>query len=209
MISVEDIPEFFEAAEIFLEGTLAAVLVVVWLLAVALHVARPYMLANLQKFTLRLGADLWWLVYLALRDGLVVMAFVFSLMFFLPDVVLMLSLPITGSLAACCAFGTLILKLVTAGDADERHFRWQTYLLGLGATLYIVPFVIGVEAGGLSGPLGDLGAFMVSTTNPAWAIPLTYLSMAIVGVLGAVAVAYNLRETTAAEGRPPVGERAA
>lgn len=193
MISVENIPDFFEAAEMFLEGTLAAVLVVIWLLAVALHVARPYMLANLEKFTLRLGADLWWLVYLALRDGLVVMAFVLSLMFFLPDVVLMLPLPITGSLAASCALATLVLKLVTEGDADERGFLWQTYLLGLGATLYIVPFVLGVEAGGLSGTLGDLGAFTVTTTNPAWAIPLTYLSMAIVGVLGAIAVAYNLR----------------
>lgn len=204
MISVENIPDFFEAAEMFLEGTLAAVLVVIWLLAVALHVARPYMLANLQKFTLRLGADLWWLVYLALRDGLVVTTFVLSLMFFLPDVVLMLPLPLTGSLAASCAFATLVLKLVTEGDADERIFLWQTDLLGLGATLYIVPFVFGVEAGGLSGPLGDVASFMVTTTNPAWAIPLTYLSMAIVGILGAIAVAYNLRIAVA-----PTDERSA
>lgn len=204
MISIENIPDFFEAAEMFLEGTLAAVLVVLWLLAVALHVARPYMLANLQKFTLRLGTDLWWLVYLALRDALVVMTFVLSLMFFLPDVVLMLPLPITGSLAASCAFATLVLKLVTEGDADERHFLWQTYLLGLGATLYIVPFVLGVEAGGLSGAFGDVAAFLVTTTNAGWAIPLTYLSMAIVGVLGAVAVAYNLRVAA-----PPADERTA
>ncbi len=204
MISIEDIPDFFEAAEMFLEGTLAAILVVLWLLAVALHVARPYMLANLQKFTLRLGADLWWLVYLALRDGLVVMTFVLSLMFFLPDVVLMLPLPLTGSLAASCAFATLVLKLVTEGDADERIFLWQTYLLGLGAALYIVPFVVGVEAGGFAGAFGDVGAFLVTTTNTSWAIPLTYLSMAIVGVLGAVAVAYNLRVAV-----PPTDERAA
>lgn len=197
MISVENIPDFFEAAEMFLEGTLAAVLVVLWLLTVALQVARPYMLANLQKFTLRLGADLWWLVYLALRDGLLVMTFVLSLMFFLPDVVLMLPLPVTGSLAASCAFATLVLKLVTEDDADERSVLWQTYLTGLGATLYIVPFVIGVEAGSLSGALGGLAAFLVTTTNATWAIPLTYLSMAIVAVLGAAAVAYNLRGVVA------------
>ncbi len=115
MISVEDVPSFFEAAEIFLEGTIAGVLVVVWLLVVALHLARTYMLANLQKFTLRLGADLWWIIYLALRDGLVLLAFVLSFMFFLPDVVGMLPLPLTGSLAAACAFGVLVLKLVTDG----------------------------------------------------------------------------------------------
>lgn len=195
MISVEDIPSFFEAAEIFLEGTIAAVLVIVWLLVVALHLARPYMLANLQKFTLRLGADLWWLVYLALRDGLVVAAFVLSFMFFLPDVVGMLPLPITGSLAAACAFAVLVLKLVTRGDADERGFMAQTGLLGLGAALYIVPFMFGVGSSGLPGVAGSLGSFLVTTTNPGWAIPLTYLSMAIVGALGAVAVIYNLRES--------------
>ncbi len=195
MISVADIPSFFEAAEIFLEGTIAAVLVLLWLLVVALHLARSYMLANLQKFTLRLGADLWWIVYLALRDGLVVLAFVLSFMFFLPDVVGMLPLPLTGSLAAACAFAVLVLKLVTGGDADARAFVWQTWLLGLGALLYIVPFAFGVESGTLSGPAGDVAAFLVTTTNPTWAIPLTYVSMAIVGLLGAVAVAYNLRES--------------
>ena len=195
MISIEDIPSFFEAAEIFLEGTIAAVLVVVWLLVVALHLARPYMLANLQKFTLRLGADLWWIIYLAFRDGLVVLAFVLSFMFFLPDVVGMLPLPLTGSLAAACAFAALVLKLVTGGDADLRAFIWQTWLLGLGAVLYIVPFVFGVEAGALPGPAGEVAAFLVTTTNPSWAIPLTYVSMAIVGALGAIAVVYNLRES--------------
>ncbi len=197
MISVADVPSFFEAAEIFLEGTIAAVLVVLWLLVVALHLARPYMLANLRKFTLRLGADLWWLIYLALRDGLVVAVFVLSFMFFLPDVVGMLPLPLTGSLAAAAAFAVLVLKLVTPGDDDARAFMWQTYLLGLGAALYVVPFVFGVEAGNLAGPAGDAAAFLVTTTNPAWAIPLTYLSMAIVGGLGAVAVIYNLRESAA------------
>lgn len=194
MISVEDIPAFFEAAEIFLLGTIAAVLVVVWLLVVALHLARPYMLANLGKFTLRLGADLWWLVYLALRDGLVAVAFVFSLMFFMPDVVAMLPLPLTGSLAAACLFAVLVLKLITPGDADRRHFMWQTYLLGLGAVLYIGPFLLGVEALGVTDGVGEFAGFLVTTTNPAWAIPLTYLSMAIVGVLGIVAVIHNLRE---------------
>lgn len=205
MISIEDIPSFFAAAEVFLEGTLAAALMVVWLLIVALHLARGYMLTNLAKFTLRLGADLWWLVYLALRDGLVVVAFVLSMMFFFLDVVTMVALPLTGSLAASAAFAVLLLKLTTRGDADERHFLWQTYLLGIGATLYIVPFILGVEAGALPAPLADLAAFMVTSRNPAWAIPITFLSMAIVGALGIVAVVYNLRDARPPGDRAPAG----
>lgn len=195
MIELDDIPSFFAAAEVFLEGTIAAVLVLVWLLIVALHLARSYMLTILTKFTLRLGADLWWLIYLALRDGLVVVAFALSMMFFFLDVVTMVPLPLTGSLAASTAFAVLVLKLTTRGDADERHFLWQTYLLGLGAALYIVPFVLGVEAGALTGPLVGIADFLVTSRNPAWAIPLTLLSMAIVGALGVGAVAYTLRQT--------------
>ena len=110
-----------------------------WLLVVALHLARPYMIQNLRKFSLRLGADLWWIVYVALRDLLLVQVFLGSFIFFYPDVVAGKDLPITGGLAAVCAFAVMLIKLMTRGDADLRWFRIQTFLLGLGATLYIVP----------------------------------------------------------------------
>jgi hypothetical protein len=197
MIGIKDIPSFFAAAEVFLEGTIAAALVLIWLLIVALHLARGYMLTTLQKFTLRLGADLWWLIYLALRDGLVAVAFILSFMFFFFDVITMVSLPLTGSLAAAVAFAVLVIKLTTRGDADERWFVVQTYLVGLGAVLYIVPFVLGVEAGTLPGPLAGVADFLVTDRNPGWAIPLSILSMAIVGALGIVALVYNLRDVPA------------
>src|SRR5690242_8661608 len=58
----------FDFGEAFIEGTIGAALVALWLLAVALYMARPYMARNVHKFTLRLGADLWWIIYVALRD---------------------------------------------------------------------------------------------------------------------------------------------
>lgn len=197
MIGIDDIPSFFAAAEVFLEGTIAAALVLIWLLIVALHLARGYMLLTLKKFTLRLGADLWWLIYLALRDGLVVVAFILSFMFFFFDVITMVGLPLTGSLAAAVAFAVLVIKLTTRGDADERWFTAQTYLLGLGAVLYIVPFVLGVEAGTMPAPLAAVANFLVTDRNPEWAIPISILSMAIVGALGIVALVYNLRDVPA------------
>lgn len=53
-------------------ATVAVLLPILWALVLALHLARPYMLQNLQKFTLRLGADRWWLTYRGARDLLVV-----------------------------------------------------------------------------------------------------------------------------------------
>ncbi len=73
-------------AEQFLEGTLAAVLPVIWLALLGLHLGRPYILDMIDRFTLRLGADLLWLIYIALRDFRLVTWFlaVGALFYFVP-----------------------------------------------------------------------------------------------------------------------------
>jgi hypothetical protein len=201
----EQTPAFFDAGESFVEGTIAAVLVLFWLLVLAMQVARPYMLRNLRKFTLRLGADLWWIIYVALRDLRMVTLFLGGFIFFYPDVVAGKDLPVTGGLATVCAFAVLVLKLVSKGEADVRSFRLQTLLLGLGATLYIVPYVLGVQVTAVGGDMADqLAAIFVSSRNTDWSLPLCYLSAILTGVLGLVAVAYNLRQT--AVRRPKAAE---
>ena len=191
----DQVSGLFAAGESFIEGTIAAALVALWLLVVALYLARPYMTANLGKFSLRLGADLWWIVYVALRDILLVQVFLGSFIFFYPDVVGGRDLPITGGLAAVCAFSVLLIKLMTKGDADLRWYRVQVLLLGLGATLYIVPYLLGVQVTQIgSATSNQLAAFLVSSQNHDLALPLCYLSGAIVGILALVAVIYNLRQ---------------
>lgn len=193
----EQVSGVFDAGEGFLEGTIAAALVALWLLVVALHLARPYMVKNLRKFSLRLGADLWWIVYVALRDILLVQVFLGSFIFFYPDVVGGRDLPITGGLAAVCAFAVMLIKLMTRGDADLRWFRIQTLLLGLGATLYLVPYILGVQVTAIGSDLStQLAAAFVSSQNPTVALALCYLSGALVGVMAIAAVVYNLRQTT-------------
>src|SRR6266436_9815721 len=128
-------------AEQFLEGTLAALLPVIWLALLALHLGRPYILAMIERFTLRLGADLLWLIYVALRDLLIVSGVVMSFMFFFPYVVTTDQLPLTGGLAAVALFAVLLVKLVGDPDHDPRAFQLVTVLLGLGAILYFVPYV--------------------------------------------------------------------
>src|SRR6266853_6229278 len=81
-------------AEQFLEGTLAAVLPIIWLAILGLHLGRPYILEMIDRFTLRLGADLLWLVYVALRDLLIVSGVIMSFMSFFPDVVIIDASPL-------------------------------------------------------------------------------------------------------------------
>ncbi len=109
--------------EQFLEGTLAAVLPIMWLAIMGLQLGRPYILDMIDRFTLRLGADLLWLIYVALRDLLIVSGVVMSFMFFFPDVVVTDQLPLTGGLAACALFGVLLVKLMGDPDHNLRDFR--------------------------------------------------------------------------------------
>jgi hypothetical protein len=194
-MTADQVNGFFDAGESFIEGTIAAVLVMLWLVVLALHLARPYMLHTLGKFTLRLGADLWWIVYVALRDILTVQIFLGSFIFFYPDVVSGKQLPITGGVAAVCVFAVLLIKLVTRNDADTRGYRAQIALLGLGATLYILPFVFGVQLTLVGGDTAtQISSLLVSSSNTDVALPLCYLSALLVGVMAATAVIYNLRQ---------------
>jgi hypothetical protein len=179
--------------EQFLEGTLAAVLPVVWLALLGLHLGRPYILDMIDRFTLRLGADLLWLIYVALRDLLIVSGVVMSFMFFFPDVVITDALPLTGGLAAAAAFAVLLVKLMADPDHDPRAFRLVTFLLGLGALFYFVPYVLGVQGNAIVGPgFSTVSNWLVTNTNPFWAVGLAYVSIGLLAVMGAIAAAYTL-----------------
>jgi hypothetical protein len=189
----------FSAAEHFVEGTIAAALVALWLLAIALHLARPYMLAATRKFTLRLGADLWWTIYVGMRDVFLLQVFLGSFIFFYPDVVAGNDLPITGGLAAACAFAALLLKLMTRADSDQRIFRIQTALIGLGASLYLIPYLLGVQVTTVGSDISNqLSSVLVSSHNPTIALALVFVSQILVGAMGLIAVVYNIRTASPA-----------
>ena len=203
----DQVSGFFDAGESFVEGTIGAALVVLWLVAFGLHLARPYMAHTTGKFTLRLGADLWWIIYVALRDIFLLQVFLGSFIFFYPDVVTGQPLPVTGGIAAVCAFAAILIKLTTKGDADVRWFRVQVILIAVGAVLYLTAYFLGVQATELHGQrIPGISEALVGSTNPDLALPLCYLSAALAGILGVVAVAYNMRLTSVRRPQPGVEE---
>jgi len=189
---------FTQGGEQMLENTMGIMLPVLWLAVVALHLARPYMLHMIPRFTLRLAADIWWILYVALRDLVIVLTFIFSIMFLFPDVLVADRLPITGGLAAVCLFAVLVIKLVRDVDEDRRMFILTGNLLGLGALLYIGPSILGLQATGdaTSGFWGSVATTVTSSTNPNVAVALCWVSVACVTALGIYAVVYSLRQTT-------------
>jgi hypothetical protein len=202
-MTTDQLPALFDAGEAFIENTIAAALVILWLVALGLHLARPYMAHTTGKFTLRLGADLWWIIYIGLRDVFLLQVFLGSFIFFYPDVIKAQPMPITGSLAAVLAFAALLIKLMTKNDADLRWFRVQVLLVAAGATLYIGAYFFGVQATELTGQhITQLVPSLVTNTNLDVALPLCYLMAAVAGILGVVAVAYNFRLSSVRKPKP-------
>jgi len=157
----------------------------------------------IDRFTLRLGADLLWLVYVALRDFLIVTGVVMSFMFFFPDVIKTDALPLTGGLAAAALFGALLVKLMGDPDHNLRDFRLTTVFLGIGAVLYFVPYMLGVQFNGVAtGAFLSISNFLVTSSNPDWAVGIAYVSVALLAILGAIAAIYAVRTG----GRADLGE---
>lgn len=206
-MTLDQVSGLFDAGEAFVEGTIAAVLVVLWVAVLGLHMARPLMARTTGKFTLRLGADLWWIIYIGLRDLLTINVFLGSFIFLYPDVVKGQDLPITGGIAGVCAFAAALIKLMTRNDADRKWFTVQVLLLALGATLYVGPYILGSQMTMLTGQrIDQIMPFLVSSKNPDLALALCYISAALAGVLGLIAVVYNLRLTSIKRPEPgPAG----
>lgn len=130
----------------WLVATIVAFIPALWTMTLVLHLGRPYVLRTLRRCGLRLGADVWWMSYLLMRDALIVMTFAVSWIFFLPNIVASAPLPITGPLAALCLLLALAVKLSRRVDDDAGAFRLTTVFLVLGATLYYLPQTFAVEA---------------------------------------------------------------
>lgn len=165
-------------------ATIVAFLPVLWTMTLMLHLGRPYILRTLRRCGLRLGADIWWMSYLLIRDGLMLITFALSWIFFEPNIVANSPLPITGPLAALCLLVALAVKLSRRVDDDVQAYRLATAFLVLGATLYYVPQVFAVEAASQD-YLGWFVQHFTSNTNVAVALGIMWVSL--VGVLAVAA----------------------
>jgi len=164
----------------WLVATIVAFLPALWTMTLILHLGRPYVLRTLRRCGLRLGADVWWMSYVIMRDAVLLLTFAFSWVFFAPNIVTNDALPITGPLAALCLLLALAVKLSRRVDDDVMAYRLATVFLVLGATLYYGALVFAVEA--TSQPyLAGFGAAFTSNTNPLVAQIIMYVSM--VGVV--------------------------
>lgn len=164
-------------------STIAALLPALWAMTVILHLARPYILRTIKKLSLRFGADVWWLGYVLVRDAVMLITFVLSLIFLFPNLVMTIPLPLTAPLAGVLLFASLYVKLLYDTDDDFRAYRVATALLGVGAALYLIPQIFAIETTSQE-RLSGIASFLTSTSNPSWMGPILIFSMIGYGVIG-------------------------
>ena len=160
----------------WLISTIVAFLPALWTMTLMLHLGRPYVLRTLRRCGLRLGADVWWMSYLLMRDAVLLITFALSWIFFAPNLVANAALPITGPLAALCLLLALAVKLSRRVDDDVQAYRIATAFLVLGATLYYGALVFAVEATS-QGYLAGFGKVFTSSANPTVALIIMWISL--------------------------------
>jgi hypothetical protein len=166
----------------WLVATIVAFLPVLWTMTLMLHLGRPYVLRTLRRLGLRLGADIWWMSYVLMRDAVLLLTFALSWVFFSPNLVVNDAFPITGPLAALCLLLALAVKLSRRVDDDVQAYRWATGFLVLGATLYYGALVFAVEATSQS-YLAGFGQFFTSSSNPIVALWIMWISLVGVAIV--------------------------
>lgn len=166
----------------WLVSTIVAFLPVLWTMVLMLHLGRPYVLRTLRRMGLRLGADVWWMSYLLMRDALLLLTFGLSWIFFQPNLVASMAFPITGPVSTLCLLLALAVKLARRVDDDVTAYRWTTALLVLGATLYYGAVVFAVEAASQD-YLSEFAKAFTSSSNVQVALGIMWVSMVGVGLV--------------------------
>jgi len=165
-------------------SSIVAFLPALWTMALMLHLGRPYVIRILRRCGLRLGADVWWMSYLLMRDALLLITFALSWIFFQPNIFVNIPAPITAPLAALFLLLALAVKLSRRVDDDIQAFRLATVFLVIGATFYYAPLVFAVEAGTQSAYLGWAITNLTSNTaNPTVALTIMWVSLAGVVII--------------------------
>lgn len=173
--------------------SLAAILPMLWTFTLILHFSRPYVIRFLGTLTLRFGGDVWWLSYVLMRDGLLLVTLTLSILFLMPNLYIGLGLPLTAPLATVLLMWALVVKLLRDADDDPQAFSLVSLLMVGASVLYIVPQIYGLEAAdqvdrldsvaGLGGIPAALSAASDAGTNGlAW--PILILSLVLFALTG-------------------------
>lgn len=202
---------------VWLESTMVVALVFITAMAFSLQIARGYFIRVLNKFTLRLGADIWWLAYILIRDALIFMSFIMGLLVFFPGTFLDYPMAVPFMPLSVVFFGAaLVTKLYVDADDNRKAFRFVTVLVFIGTLLWISGTIFVTESvlqlstlpAGVSATSG-IWYMMYQTFSSQTNLALTMTSFevcfALLGVIGVFGFAHPLLHSRLPFKKKPTG----
>ncbi len=205
---------------IWLETTIAVALVFVTAMAFSLQIARGYFLRTLEKFTLRLGADIWWLAYVLIRDALIFMSFIMGLMVFFPGTFQDYAIAVPFMPVSVVLFGAaLVTKLYFDADENRNAFRAVTLLVFAGTSLWIMGTIFVTETplalATLPPGVSNSGGFwytIYNTFSSQVNVDLTMatfnITFAALGVIGIFGLAHPFIHSRIGKSTPKIAQTA-
>lgn len=188
-----------KALEIWTTQTLCDTGILLSILSFLLHIGRPYFDRILGRFTLRVAADIWWVVYIVLRDGTLLFAALIGFSHLNLDVMadIKVGLPFVplGTVALAAA---LLVKVFQNAEDVNRSLRLSTRLVTLGAVLNTVGYVFVMEGPGeeyaaSKSAFWQAVASWQSDENHPLATITFYVAFSLLAVMAAFAVVKAMR----------------
>lgn len=188
-----------KALEIWTAQTLCDIGILLSILSFCLHVGRPYFERILSRFSLRVAADLWWVMYVALRDGSLFFALLFGVlnlnMDLMADIKIGLPFVPLGTVFLAVA---LVWKVFKNTEDVNRAFRVSAWLVAIGAFLNTLGYVLVMEAPGEEYAAAKTGFWQTmvswrSNANPEFAAVTFYICLPALALIAGVAFVMAIR----------------
>ncbi len=197
---------YVSSLSVYTEATIAILITLLTILAVSIQIVRPYFIRILKKFTLRLAADIWWLLFILLRDASIFLIVFLGFLLFWPGIYQDFPIAVPFQPLAIDFFA-IALVLMVIKDTDEEPFynSLLSVFVIIGTLLYTVGTVFVTESAtqlavlpptvstSTSNIWGFFNTYFNSINNPALAMYTFYVGFAILGVCGVIVTVYSFK----------------
>ena len=188
-----------KALEIWSLQTLCDIGILLSIVSFLLHIGRSYFERILGRFTLRVAADIWWVVYIALRDGTLLIAALFGFWHLNLDIMadIKVGLPFVP-LGTVALAGALLVKVFRNAEDVNRSLRLSTWLVTLGAVLNTIGYVFVMEGPGVEYAASKSVFWQTldswkSNANPHLSTLTFYVTFSLLVLMAAFAVVKAVR----------------
>ena len=190
----------YKALEIWSAQSILDLGILFSIISALLHIGRPYFERILSRMTLRVAADLWWIAYVVLRDGLlffsVLFIFLNTNLDLMADIKMALPFVPFGMLLLIIA---LIIKVFRNTEDVNRISIYNNYIISAGALLNLIGYVFVMESPGdeysvATQPFWMFMDSLRSNKNPWLATVVFYITFSILIILFAIALYLSIKQ---------------